>query len=311
MRRQTTCHILMVRPANFGFNTETAVNNAFQFSDSRGMTPAEIHQQALNEFDALVENLRAHNINVMVGRDSVIPIKPDAIFPNNWITFHQEGFVITYPMFAPSRRRERRRQLIDIVIQQGFFSGHRINFEYNEKLNRFLEGTGSVVFDHEHRIAYACLSPRTDAALLEELCRELEYHAFPFHAVDGSGQPVYHTNVMMTVGETFVVICLDTVKDKQEHQSLRDKFSETGKEVVEISLDQMNHFAGNMLQVATKSGETILVMSETAYKSLSEHQISRLESHTQILHASIDTIEYYGGGSVRCMMAEIFLPLSK
>ncbi len=307
MRKQTTRHILMVRPANFAFNEETAANNAFQ-TPAAASQAAEIGEKALQEFDAFVDKLRKSGVHVVVARDSALPKKPDAVFPNNWVTFHQEGFVITYPMYAATRRPERRRQVIDAVLQEGFRSDRRVNFEFNEKLHRFLEGTGSIIFDHQNRLAYACLSPRTDAGLLEELCKGIEYQPVVFHAVDAARQDIYHTNVMMALGETFVVICLDSVRDAKERAMLVRKFEETGKEIVEISLDQMNAFAGNMLQVRNNREETLLVMSEQAFRALTPAQIETLEKHTRLLHSPLDTIETYGGGSARCMMAEIFLP---
>lgn len=297
----------MVRPANFGFNEETAESNAFQSRDGR-MSPEEMRKKAIQEFDAFVEKLRAAGVHVIVAADSAKPAKPDAVFPNNWATFHQEGFIVTYPMYAPVRRRERRRQVLDTVLREGFHSERRVNLEYNEKLKRFLEGTGSIIFDHQNRLAYACLSPRTDAGLLDELCQLLNYEAVVFHAVDGKGQDIYHTNVMMALGETFVVICPDTVRDPVERKLLEKKFRDTKKEIVAISLDQMNAFAGNMLQVRNNREETLLVMSEQAYRSLTPAQIQTLERHTQLLYSPIDTIETYGGGSARCMIAEVFLP---
>ncbi len=299
----------MVRPAHFAFNEETAANNAFQSRDQR-LTPEQMAQQAVAEFDGFVEQLRAAGVQVIVAKDSATPVKPDAVFPNNWVTFHQEGFVITYPMFAPTRRRERRRQIIEQVLQQGFRSERRLNFEFNEKRDRYLEGTGSIIFDHTHRLAYACLSPRTDEQLLEDLCQEIGYQKVVFHATDANGQDIYHTNVMMALGETFVVICLDTIRDAAERQMLEQKFKATGKEIVDITLAQMNAFAGNMLQVRNTAGQTLLVMSSTAYHALTPEQISALERHTQLLHSPIPTIETYGGGSARCMMAEVFLPLT-
>jgi len=299
----------MVRPAHFAFNEETAANNAFQSRDQR-LTPAQMEQQAVAEFDGLVERLRTAGVQVMVAKDSATPVKPDAVFPNNWVTFHQEGFVITYPMFAPTRRRERRRQIIEQVLQEGFRSKRRLNFEFNEKRNRYLEGTGSIIFDHTNRLAYACLSPRTDEQLLEDLCQEIGYHKVVFHATDANGQDIYHTNVMMALGETFVVICLSTIRAAAERQLLEQKFKTTGKEIVDITLAQMNAFAGNMLQVRNTAGQTLLVMSSTAYQALTPEQISTLERHTQLLHSPIPTIETYGGGSARCMMAEVFLPLA-
>ncbi len=308
MRRQTTAHILMVRPANFAFNEETAANNAFQSRDDR-MSSQEMRTHAMAEFDGFVANLRAAGVNVIVAEDSSSPAKPDAVFPNNWVTFHQEGFVVTYPMFAPTRRLERREEIINTVLQEGFRSEARFHFEDSEARNRFLEGTGSIIFDHQHQLAYACLSPRTDADLLDDLCQKIGYQKVVFHSVDANNQDIYHTNVMMALGETFVVICLDSVRDAGERVMLERKFRETGKEIVDISLDQMNAFAGNMLQVRSLAGQVILVMSSTAYHALSPEQIAQLERHTQLLHSPIDTIENYGGGSARCMMAEIFLPV--
>jgi hypothetical protein len=307
MRQQTTPHILMVRPANFAFNAETAANNAFQSRD-QDMSAVEMRQHALREFDEMVKRLRDAGVDVIVIEDTPDPVRPDAVFPNNWVTFHQEGWVVTYPMFAPTRRLERREDVIDTVSGQGFHASGRVHFESAEAESRFLEGTGSIIFDHVHRLAYACLSPRTDAGLLEELCRKIGYEKVVFHAVDAKGQDIYHTNVMMALGETFVVICLDSVRDAGERAMLEARFRETGKAVVDISLEQMNSFAGNMLQVRNTAGETLLVMSEQAYRSLTPAQIRDLEAHTRLLYSPINTIEHYGGGSARCMMAEVFLP---
>lgn len=307
MRQQTTSHILMIRPANFAFNEETAASNAFQSRDD-SMNAVEMRQLAMREFDEFVKKLRDAGVDVIVAEDTPAPAKPDAVFPNNWVTFHQEGWVVTYPMFAPTRRRERREEVIGEVLDRGFAAADRIHLEGGEATGHFLEGTGSVIFDHQNRLAYACLSPRTDAALLEELCQKIGYRKVVFHAVDANGQDIYHTNVMMALGETFVVICLDSVRDAAERRMLEDKFSETGKEIVDISLEQMGAFAGNMLQVRNTDGETILVMSEQAYRSLTPAQIKTLEQHTRLLYSPIETIETYGGGSARCMMAEVFLP---
>ncbi len=307
MRQQTTSHILMVRPANFAFNEETAANNAFQSRDGK-LSADEMRQKALREFDDFVKKLRDAGVEVIVAEDSPAPAKPDAVFPNNWVTFHQEGFVVTYPMFAPTRRRERREEVIGEILQKGFSSKNHIRLEGEEANSRFLEGTGSIIFDHQNRLAYACLSPRTDAGLLENLCQKIGYQKVVFHSVDAKGQEIYHTNVMMALGETFVVICLDSLCDAAERQMLEEKFRATGKEVVDITLAQMNAFAGNMLQVRNTAGDTILVMSEQAYRSLTPLQIKTLEAHTSLLYSPIEIIETYGGGSARCMMAEIFLP---
>ncbi len=297
----------MVRPANFAFNEETAASNAFQSRDGK-LSAAEMRERAMQEFDGFVAQLRTAGVDVIVAEDTPTPVKTDAVFPNNWVTFHQEGFIITYPMLSPIRRLERSDAIIETVLRKGFRSDRRLNFETSEPSGRFLEGTGSIIFDHQRRLAYACLSPRTDAALLEDLCQAIGYQKVVFHSVDGNGQDIYHTNVMMALGETFVVICLDTVRDPAERKMLEEKFRETGKEIVDISLAQMNSFAGNMLQVRNTDGQTILVMSSQAYRALTPAQIQQLEGHTQLLHAPIDTIETYGGGSARCMMAEVFLP---
>lgn len=298
----------MVRPANFAFNAETAANNAFQSHD-QDMNAVEMRQHALREFDEFVRRLRDAGVHVIVAEDTPDPVRPDAVFPNNWVTFHQEGWIITYPMFAPTRRLERREDVIDnMLFEQGFRMSERIHFEGTETRNQFLEGTGSIIFDHEHRLAYACLSPRTDAELLEALCAKIGYEKVVFHAVDDKGQDIYHTNVMMALGETFVVICLDSVRDAGERAMLETRFAETGKAIVDISLEQMNNFAGNMLQVRNIAGETLLVMSERAFRALTPPQVRALEAHTRLLYSPIATIENYGGGSARCMMAEVFLP---
>jgi hypothetical protein len=307
-QHQTTAHILMVRPANFAFNAETAENNAFQSRDNN-MSAEEMRQNAIREFDGFVAQLRAAGVQVLVAEDSALPAKPDAVFPNNWVSFHADGSIVTYPMYAPTRRLERREEIIQDLLRQGFrTNGKRLHLEQYEAEGRFLEGTGSIIFDHPHRLAYACLSPRTDAALLEELCQAIGYQKVVFHAVDASGQDIYHTNVMMALGETFVVICMDSVRDTAERALLERHFADTRKAIVDISLDQMNAFAGNMLQVRNLDGDTILVMSSTAYQALRPEQVATLEAHTRLLHAPIPTIENYGGGSARCMMAELFLP---
>lgn len=306
MSIQTTDTLLMVRPARFGFNEETAANNAFQVNDA-GRSPEEIQAAAAAEFDEFVARLRAHGINVIAAEDSPEPYTPDAVFPNNWVSFHHDGSVITYPMFSPLRRQERREEIIALVQSQ-FAAGKRIHMEQHEAEGRFLEGTGSMILDHDHKRVYACLSPRTEAGLLEEFGRITGYKPVIFHSTDAAGQDVYHTNVMMAIGETFVVICMDSVKEPVEKAMLEAEFAATGKEVITITLDQMNSFAGNMLQVRNVAGQTFLVMSEQAFRSLNPEQVARIEKHTQILHSPLYTIEQYGGGSARCMLAEVFLP---
>ena len=303
---QTTDTILMVRPQHFGFNEQTAMSNAFQKKDDR-LSPEEIRQRAREEFDDLVEKLRGVGVNVIVTDDTCLEATPDAVFPNNWVTFHADGRMVTYPMLAELRRLERRDDLLDDLARRFNFSG-RIRLEHFETEGRFLEGTGSMVLDRENRIAYACLSQRTDPDILEEFCRLMNYQPVVFTAVDPEGREIYHTNVMMALGESFVVICLDTVSDPEERDRLLEKFAGTGKEVIEISIGQMMAFAGNMLQVRNRSGHPYLVMSEQAYRSLHPEQIRRIESHTSILYSSLTTIETYGGGSARCMIAEVFHP---
>lgn len=297
----------MVRPAHFAFNEETAANNAFQSRDGK-LSIAEMSARAMQEFDGFVATLREAGVDVIVAEDSETPVKPDAVFPNNWVTFHQESMLVTYPMFAPTRRLERRDAVIEKALEAGFIIEKRFHFEQFEAKGQFLEGTGSIIFDHPNRLAYACLSPRTDAGLLEELCQSIGYQKVIFHSTDAAGQDVYHTNVMMALGETFVVICMDSIRNQAERDMLERQFMETGKEIVAISLEQMNAFAGNMLQVRNMDNETILVMSSTAYRALLPEQIEVLNRHTQLLHVDIQTIETYGGGSARCMMAEVFLP---
>lgn len=304
--QQTTDTILMVRPSHFGFNEETAESNAFQRNDT-SLSAAEIQSTALQEFDGMVSLLRREDIEVIVVADDPEKTTPDAVFPNNWVTFHEDGSVITYPMFSSIRRQERREDLIQ-ALSARFRVEDRLRMEWHETEYRFLEGTGSMILDRPNHLVYASLSSRTDEDLLEEFCLFSGYEKVVFHAVDGNGKPIYHTNVMMALGETFAVVALDTVPVAAERAKLLAFLHHTQKEVIEISPGQMMTFAGNMLQVRNRSGNTFLVMSDQAFKSLSSSQISQIEVHTQILHVPIPTIETFGGGSVRCMMAEIFLP---
>jgi hypothetical protein len=303
---QTTHHLMMVRPAHFGYNEETASSNAFQSKDETESSDS-IRQKAVAEFDAFVEKLRAAGVEVLVIQDSDSPVKPDAVFPNNWITMHHDGTLITYPMLSLKRRLERRDDVIQ-TISSRFLVTRKIQLEEFETVDLILEGTGSMIFDHPNKLVYACLSPRTSPELLHRLARHIRYEPVGFHAEDGNGQEIYHTNVMMAMGETFVVICLDTVRRQGEAAMLRKKFASTNKEVIEINLEQMMSFAGNMLQVRNAVGETFLVMSAQAFSSLMPSQIEQIQRHTNLLYSPIPTIEKYGGGSARCMMAEIFLP---
>lgn len=300
---QTTNHILMIKPVNFLFNKETAVNNAFQVPSGE----ADIQSKALSEFETFVEKIRARNIDVLIVNDSPDPHTPDSIFPNNWISFHNDGSLLLYPMFAKNRRLERKPAVIE-KIKSRFGVKRIIDLSVHEKKDVFLEGTGSLVLDRKRHIAYACLSPRTDENVLKEFCRKMKYKPVAFHAFDKNGKAIYHTNVMMCIADKYVVICLESIRDKDELEKVKAKFENSGKIIIPITLDQMNHFAGNMLQVNNDQGKKFLVMSTQAYQSLTSEQLSKLEIYNEIIHSPLDTIERNGGGSARCMMAEVHLP---
>jgi hypothetical protein len=294
----------MIRPVNFGFNAETAVNNAFQVAGKEEAA----QEKAAKEFDDFVALLGQNDIEVLVVNDTPEPYTPDSIFPNNWISFHENGTVLLYPMFAANRRLERKPQVLQ-EIRNHFAIQHTVDLSSYEQNDLFLEGTGSMVLDRDHSIAYACLSPRTNQAVLTEFCNKMQYKPVLFTAIDKNGKAIYHTNVMMCVGDRYVVICLDSISDQIERATVVNTIGETGKELIEISLDQMKHFAGNMLQVQNKKEEQLLVMSSQAYDSLMPAQVQKLNRYNRIVHAPLTTIETNGGGSARCMMAEIFLPL--
>ena len=294
----------MIRPVNFGYNAETAVNNAFQVKGSDD----DVQSKALKEFDAFVDVLRQNGVDVTVAEDTIDPYTPDSIFPNNWVSFHNDGSVLLYPMYAVNRRAERKQHVLD-SIETKFLIKKKIDLTLYEKENIFLEGTGSMVLDRENKIAYACISPRTNEKVLADFCKQTGYTSALFHATDGNGQDIYHTNVMMCVADKYIVICPDAVKDKQEKEKITDTIKQTGKEIIDISLDQMNHFAGNMLQIENQQGDKLLVMSTQAFESLTEEQKGKLESFNKIIHSSLTTIETNGGGSARCMMAEVHLPV--
>jgi hypothetical protein len=249
--------------------------------------------------------LRSRAVHVLVVEDSSSPVKTDAIFPNNWITCHADGTMVLYPMFAPSRRLERSEAIQD-RLQNDFSVKKKIHFEHYEAVGKYLEGTGSMILDRQNELCYACLSPRTDRVLLDEWCDTMHFKRVAFTAVDGDGKDIYHTNVMMALGETFVVICLETIRDEAEKMNLIKHFEQTKKDIIEISLAQMMRFAGNMLQIRNDFSETFLVMSQQAFNALNSAQVLHIQRHTEILSADIKTIETYGGGSARCMMAEIF-----
>ncbi len=301
---QTTSHILMIRPAAFGYNAETAVNNAFQ----QNSADADVNKKAQQEFDHFVTLLQTNGIDVIVIEDTSNPHTPDSIFPNNWASYHTDGTVVLYPMFATNRRKEREKDVLEKISEH--FTIHNItDLTGYEKEEIFLEGTGSIILDRENKIAYACLSPRTHTAAFNGFCNKLGYEPVIFTAIDANGQKIYHTNVMMCIAEKYVVICMDSIASEDEKNILTQIFKQTNKEVIQISLEQTNRFAGNMLQVQNKAGERFLVMSTQAYESLAQQQLERLQSYNRILHAPLNTIEKNGGGSARCMMAEIFLPL--
>jgi hypothetical protein len=299
---QTTSHLLMIRPVQFEYNAQTAVNNAFQSTQ-------DIHAQdlALKEFDDFVTRLRGHGIDVTVVNDTAEPHTPDSIFPNNWVSFHEDGSIVLYPMYAVNRRQERKAHVIETIRKQ-FTIAKQIDLSTFEHRDLFLEGTGSMVLDREYKIAYACLSQRTDVTVLNEFCKQLGYTPQTFVATDANGFPIYHTNVMMCVADAYVVICLESIPAITERNETMSVIQKTNKKIIAITLDQMNHFAGNMLQVQNREGKKFLIMSSQAYSSLTAEQVSEIERYNPIIHSSLDTIERNGGGSARCMMAEVFLP---
>jgi hypothetical protein len=302
MSHQTTSHLLMIRPVQFAFNAQTAVNNAFQSTQD-----TNAQELALKEFDDFVSLLRKKGVDVTVVNDTPAPHTPDSIFPNNWISFHDDGSIVLYPMYAENRRQERKPHVVE-TLEKHFIIRKRIDLSSYEGTQVFLEGTGSMVLDREHKIAYACLSQRTDANVLNDFCAQLGYTAQVFTATDANGYPIYHTNVMMCVADRYVIICLDSITDATERKATVDCIAKTSKEIIAITLDQMNHFAGNMLQVNNEKGDTFLIMSSQAYTALTSEQVEAIESYNPILHSSLETIERNGGGSARCMMAEVFLP---
>lgn len=307
--KQLASSILMIRPANFGYNPQTANNNSFQTNEGE-LSKREIADKAKGEFDEFVQHLRKFDINVVVVPDTETPYNTDAVFPNNWISFHEDGVVVTYPMYAPNRRLERREEIIDQISEE-FDIKRLVRFEDYEKQDKFLEGTGSMILDRKNQIAYACKSIRTHPELFDAFCDTMNFEGILFTAVDEDGQDIYHTNVMMTLGENLAIICLESIQDLAEREVVVEQLRKTGKEIVTISYAQMNAFAGNMLEVNNKMGEPFLIMSSAAYYSLDMRQTEQITQHTAILHSPLETIEKYGGGSARCMIAEIFLPQKK
>ncbi|MFS4467086.1 citrulline utilization hydrolase CtlX [Maribacter sp. 2210JD10-5] len=306
---QITNTILMIRPVSFRMNEQTAVNNFFM--EDLDVKNEAINKKAQKEFDDFVSVLRSKGVNVIVVQDTKEPDTPDSIFPNNWISFHANGTVGVYPMFAENRRNERRDDILNILEEKGFKIESVIDYTSAEADNLFLEGTGSILMDRVNQKAYCALSDRADEELFIEFCEDFDCFPVIFKAnqsVDGKRLPIYHTNVMMALGEDFVVICLDSIDDKKERKNVLDHLKKDGKEIIAITEEQMHHFAGNMLQVLGADDKRYLVMSSAAFNSLTKEQIKTITSHCEIIHSSLDTIETCGGGSARCMMAEIFLP---
>ncbi len=305
MQEYISNKILMIEPVAFGFNPETATNNYFQ----KESTQEDAQTQALAEFQNMVELLRSKSIEVIVIQDTLEPHTPDSIFPNNWISFHEDGTFVTYPMFAVNRRTERREDIIEYLYNRGFHASKRIDYSNFENNQIFLEGTGSVVLDRKHRRAYACLSPRTNRELFLRFCEDLGYKPIYFdalHQVGGDMRPIYHTNVMMAIGSTYAVICLESIVNQEQREMVGRELQTTGHDVIEITSEQMNRFAGNMLEIKALDGALYLCLSQSAYNALSEAQRTQLARHAQLLIIPIPTIEALGGGSVRCMMAELF-----
>jgi len=307
---QTTNSILMIRPVAFRMNEQTAVNNYYQ-KVIDGLLPETVNAKAQQEFDAFVAKLTAVGVDVIVVEDTLNPDTPDSIFPNNWISFHENGDVALFRMFAENRRQERREELLDILEEKGFIIENIVDYTSAEEDGYFLEGTGSILLDRANGKAYCALSPRADEELFIEFCEDFDLNPIIFEAfqtVNGERKLIYHTNVMMCLGETYAVICADSIDDKKERKMVLDSLKGDEKEVILITEDQVNNFAGNMLEVKGANDRRYLVMSSSAHKSLTKKQVSQLEEHVTILSSSLDTIEACGGGSARCMMAEIFLP---
>jgi hypothetical protein len=303
---QSTSNILMIRPVSFGYNEQTAESNAFQTRDSN---QKQVQASALAEFDGFVNILKENGVNVTVIEDTLEPHTPDSVFPNNWVSFHTDGNVFLYPMQAGNRRLERREDIIN-QLEDNFKVKHVIDLSRFEHEGKFLEGTGSMVLDRENKIVYACLSPRTDENVLNIFCEQSGYRPVIFEAKDEQGLAIYHTNVLMCIGSKFAVVCLDSIADHVERQLVILSIINNDKELIDITYDQMNHFAGNMLEVKNKNGESLIVMSQSAYSSLTDEQITTLTKYGKLIYADLRTIENNGGGSARCMMAEVHLPLA-
>src|SRR5277367_3822654 len=307
MEPQSAGTVLMVRPASFGFNPQTAASNTFQQGPT-GSEADSVQSTVLREFDAAASALERAGVEVLVVLDSEKPHKPDAIFPNNWVSFHRDGTVALYPLMAPNRRAERREEILEFVVRRGGFRVSRtVDLTHRETEQKFLEGTGSVVLDRAHRVAYACSSPRTDLDVLGEFAQQLDYQLVTFDAQDSAGRAIYHTNVLMAIGSAFAVVCGESIVKPDHRDAVFSRLLATGHEILDISRTQMDSFAGNILELATPRGP-LIALSGTALESLNPEQRRKLESHATLISVSIPTIERLGGGSVRCMLAEIHLP---
>lgn len=294
----------MVRPAAFGFNEETAANNYFQ--SNPGIDKKQLQQKALAEFDNMVQTLRQHDITVWVIDDTSEPAKPDAIFPNNWLSTSPSGTVAVFPLYAPNRRTEKRDDILDQLAKR-FVVKEVQDWSEFEAEGRFLEGTGSMIIDYDNQMIYACVSERTSLSVLEKYAATNGFQAIVFLATDKNGMPVYHTNVVMTLGEGFCVLCEEAIEEEWELIAVRQLLESTNHSIISITREQLHSFAGNMLQVQNKKGEKYLVLSQTAFDSLRKEQKQQLEAYSTLLPIAVPTIEAVEGGSVRCMMAEIFL----
>ena len=307
--KQNTSDLIMIEPMHFGFNTETAEDNHYQIKDDL-ISKIEIKQKAIKEFNELVKKIKEENISVRVFDDEKNIITTDSVFPNNWISLHEEGKVILYPMFSKNRRKERENSFVKSYLNNNYFINQIIDLTDWEKKEKFLEGTGSMIFDRINKICFAAISNRTSSVVLKELCDILHYDLFTFKAnqtYNNNRVPIYHTNVMMSLGEKFVVICLESIDDITEKSKIISLLKKLKKEIIEINEKQVENFAGNLLQVENKKREKFIVMSSKAYNCFSKNQIEKLNKHGKIIHSNLDVIEKIGGGSARCMIAENFL----
>ncbi len=307
---QTTNSVLMIRPVAFRMNEQTAVNNYYQ-KVLDNLSPETVNTKAQQEFDTFVKKLRTVGIDVTVVDDTQSPDTPDSVFPNNWISFHENGDVVLYPMFAENRRLERREEILDLLEDNGFQVNDIMDYTSAEEDHFYLEGTGSIILDRENQKAYCALSPRADEELFIEFCEDFEYAPIIFEAyqtINNERKLIYHTNVMMSIGNTFAVICPESIDDKKERKMVIDSLKADGKEIISLTEAQINNFAGNMLELKGSNDRRYLVMSTAAHQSLTKKQIAQIEEHVTIISSNLDTIEACGGGSARCMIAEIFLP---